>query len=161
LNPALTPAQYTALAAAINAETDPNIVNWRNPLVGDDGSIAAWYNEAHASVLAWRKSMPGADLFDAMNLTQFDGLTAGKRDAWRLLMDMAPIDMTRNKMRACVTDVWNAGTATAILTDCTRAATKAEALFGGADATDGSVTAKKLVTEGALTGNEVAKALRG
>lgn len=157
MTPGLTNSQLVVLAADINSV--PELATFLAN--GQDNAIASWYNESHASVKAWRSSMTRDDLFNAMNITQFDGLTAGKRDAWRLLMEMAPVDMTRGKMRSCVTDVWNAGTATAILTDCTRAATKAEALFGGSDATDGSVTAKKLNNEGFLTDTEVARALRG
>jgi hypothetical protein len=162
MTPQLTTSQLTALAAAINASTDPNIINWRSPSVGNDGGIAAYYNEINSPVVkAWRASVDRAALFDSMNLTQYDGLTAGKRDSWALMLEQAPLDFKRNKIRSAVTDIWNAGTATSILTDCTRDATRAEALFGGSDATDGSVTAKKLSNEGALTSNEVALALRG
>lgn len=158
MTPQLTPAQLTTLAAAINAE--PAVAAFL--AVGDDGSIAAFYNDAHATTRAWRGDMSSSDLFNAMNLTQFDGISAGKRDAWRMMVDLAPIDMRRAKMRGAVTDVWsNATTRDAILTDCTRSATKAEALFGGTDRLEGAITAKVLVVEGVLTSDEVAKALRG
>lgn len=157
MTPELTSAQLTALAAAINAE--PAVATFL--AAGDDGNIAAFYNGAHATIRAWRGDVSSADLFNAMNLTQFDAITAGKRDAWRMMVDLAPVDMRRAKMRAAVSDVWsNAGTRDGILTDCTRAATRAEALFGGTDRVEGGVTAKVLVTEGLLSGTDVARALR-
>jgi hypothetical protein len=155
--PDLSPSQLSALQTAIGAE--PAVAAFL--AAGDDGSIAAWFNEPDATVKAWRKSVPRDDLFAAMTVAKFDALSAGKRDAWRLMLDFAPIDFTRAKMRSAVTDAWGAADAAAILTDCTRAATKAEALFGGTDRTESTVTAKNLATEGALTASDVARALRG
>lgn len=156
MTPDLSPAQLSALATAINAE--PELAAFL--AAGDDGSIAAWLNAPHASTVAWRRDVPKADLFAATDVTKFDSLTAGKRDAWRLMLDFAPVSFTVGKMRKAVTDVWGAADAAAILADFVRPATKAEAILGGTNRTESTVSALVLNAEGALTPSDIARALR-
>jgi hypothetical protein len=144
-----------ALKAAI--QTEPAVASFL--AAGDDGSVAAYYNEAHATERAWRGNVQRAELFAAMKIADFDTLTAGKRDAWKLMLDMGSCDFRTAKVRKGVTDIWGAAEAANILPDCTRAATRAEALLGGTSKTESGVTALNLNNEGALSGSEVRAAL--
>lgn len=159
---ALTTQQLTTLAAAIRAE--PAVAAFL--AAGDDGSIAAYYNAtATPTQLAWMTSVPSRTLDEGADYSAFDSVAAGKRDAWALFLQYAPRDMSKNKCRKVVTDVWgnatNGSIAEAILQASTRQATRAEALFGGNSATTGTVTARKLSWEGRLTDTDVGMALRG
>lgn len=133
-------------------------------------TIAKAFNADVAPVeKAWRSQMPAQDLDEASDITAFDGLSAGKRDAWMLFLAYAPRDFTRNKVRKVVTDIWGASNAAntvafAIYSAATRNITRAEKLFGGsATATEGSgagvVTAKRLSREGEITPAQVEAAL--
>jgi hypothetical protein len=154
----LTNAQLQTLKAAILAETDPALVALRS--AGASGAMAEWYNlDAAPVVKAWRVAVESQDLFEATPITQFDGLTAGKRDAWNLMLANAPVDASRNKIRAAVTDIWQAAQATTILTAMTENASRAEVLFGGSNATDGGVTALRRDWTGELRNEDIILAL--
>lgn len=153
---ALTTAQETTLAAHIKASTDPAVIAART--IRNDVELARLYNVA-STTDAWRSEMSGRDLFEATDVTKFDGLTAGKRDAWRLLLNFAPCDMTRQKNRKAAVDVWGNTDAVAVLQACTRKATVAESVLGGNSATTNTVTALKLNWEGSLSVDEVSYAL--
>lgn len=151
-------AQRAVFAAAINAETNATVVACR--AVRDDACIAGWYNQAASpQTLAWRESVSRSVLFEATNLTSFDNLTAGKRDAWGLMMANAPINMSRNAMRKAVADIWSAADRDAALTACTEPATRFELVFGGASATTGSVTAIKRNVLGPVSVSDVSASL--
>lgn len=152
--PDLTTAQLQALKAAIQAE--PNVA--AALAAGNMVAIADYYNGASASN-AWRAA-PRDDMYGAMQISSFDNLTAGKRDAWRMVLDYAPTDFRKAKFRKAVTDIWGATEAASVLTGCAvRAATRAELLFGGTDRTESTVTAKVLNVEGLLTYSDVVQAL--
>lgn len=156
----LTNQQYIAFAAAINAE--PDVAAFL--AAGDDGSIAAYYN-VPTSTDAWSTNVSPKALDEGADYSTFDSVAAGKRDAWTLFLQYAPRDMSKNKNRKTVTDVWGnataGSTAEAILNASTRKATRAEALFGGNVASTGTVSAKKLTWEGRITNDDVVRALRG
>lgn len=119
---------------------------------GDDQALANWFNaNAPGPVKAWRESVQKNEIFEATNITKFDSLTAGKRAAWQLLLDNAPINFSRNKMRAAVDDVWGATDAAAILPDFTENATRAEVALGGNNATNSTVTALRRNWTGTLS----------
>lgn len=124
---ALTPAQLPALKAAILAETDPAFVEFRDN--GDNGQMAAWYNQP-GTTDAWMFAADKRVLFEATNITKFDGLTAGKRDAWTLMVNNTPIDFGRNAMRKAVEDVWG-NDAASVLTPLREKATRGQSLYGG------------------------------
>jgi len=153
---ALTSAQETTLAAHIRANTATAIVNALPTRV--DSVIADYYNTKGANS-AWVLSMSGTDLFEAMDITKFDSLTAGKRDAWRLMLDFAPIDCTRAANRKAVVDVWGTTDSVAVLNACTRKASRAEDALGGTTATTNTVAALKLNWEGLLSVDDVSRAL--
>lgn len=160
----LTNAQKATLKAALLAETDPGVVNART--IGDAVFLAAWCNGASA-VDAWEAGASKRDLFEAINVTQFDGLTQGKRDAWWLMQDNVPIDFRRNKMRNAVVDVWSAALTaaqlTALLTALTEKATRAELYItpnvAGNQKTTSGVVALDRSFVGTLTHTEVSEAL--
>ena len=137
----LTENQKATLAAALRAETNAAVV--AAMAIRNDVFLSEWCNTASAT-LAWNESVDRAALFDATHITKFDGLSAGKRDAWKLMLDNAPIDAGRNKIRKAVQDVWGNADSVAVLQDCRRAATNAEVYLGGSDATTNTVTARKL-----------------
>ena len=153
---ALTTAQETTLAAHIRASQDAAVI--AALAIRNDVELARLYNLASATD-AWRVSMSGRDLFEATDVTKFDGLAAGKRDAWRLLLTFAPVDMTRQKNRKAAQDVWGNADSVAALQACTRKATVAENALGGASATTNTVSALKLNWEGALSTDDVSYAL--
>lgn len=152
----LTDAQETILAAHIRASQDAAVV--AAVAIRNDVELARLYNLASASD-AWKVAMSGRDLFEATDVTKFDGLTAGKRDAWRLLLSFAPVDMTRQKNRRAAQDVWGNSDSVAVLQACIRKATVAEAALGGNSATTNTVSALKLNWEGTLSTDDVSYAL--
>ena len=154
----LTPAQRATFAAAINAETDAGLVACR--VVRDDTCITAFYNAA-STTKAWREAVPARDVFEAMNLTNFDGLSAGKRDAQRIMLDFAPLDFSRNKIRQATGDIWNATDRDAILNAATENASRFEMVFGGNSATTGGVTAIKRAVLGPVSLYTVSAVLNG
>lgn len=155
---ALTEAQQQTLASHIRNNADPAVVAalaQRN-----DVALADWYNQPVSPAQSgWRVAVSGSALFEAMNLTAYDGLTAGKRASWDLMLRFAPLDMSRNKLRAAVLDIWPAAQANAILTDCTEPVTRAEAVFGGTSATSGTITAIRRAYVGPLLINDVSDSL--
>lgn len=159
---ALTTQQSADLAAAIIAE--PAVAAFL--ATGDDGSIAAYYNApASPTQLAWLTSVSSRALDEGADYSAFDSVAAGKRDAWALFLQYAPRDMSKNKNRKAVTDVWGNATggsiSESILQASTRKATRVEVLFGGNVASTGAVSALKLNWEGRITDIDVAQALRG
>lgn len=154
----LTPAQETKLAAHIRANQDAAVV--AALAIRNDTELARRYNLSSATD-AWQSAMSARELFEATDVTKYDNITkAGKREAWRMMLDFAPIDFTRQKYRKVCTDVWEvAADATAVLQACTRKATVAEAAFGGAAASTGGVSALKLVWEGTLSTDDVSYSL--
>ncbi|MFO1404655.1 MAG: hypothetical protein U1E96_08740 [Azonexus sp.] len=155
----MTAVQRVTFAAAVAAETDAGLVACRS--VRNDVCIQAFYNTA-TTTKAWRESMPAKDVFEAMNITNFDAVTAGKRDAWRLLLDFAPLDFSRSKIRKAVSDVWAvAADRDALLNAATENASRFELVFGGTSATEGSVTALKRSVLGPVSLDEVSMSLNG
>lgn len=143
----LTTTQQTTLANALKAETNAQVV--AAMAVRNDEFLKDWLN-AYSTANAWVASMSAADLFQAMDVTKFDNLTAGKRDAWRLMLDFAPLDCARNTNRKAILDVWGATDSVTVLNACVRKATRAENILGGNSATTNTVTALKLNWVGVL-----------
>lgn len=158
---ALTLAQLQTLKAAILAETNSTFVAHRNN--GDTGKMAEWYAvDAAGNQKCWRNDVSQSDLVEATveNLAVYDNLTPGKRDAWSQFQNAAPIDFNRNKFRSAPGKVWAATERDAILNGyCVRNASRGELVFGSADATEGTVTAKKLNWQGVLTFTDIINAL--
>lgn len=152
----LLDAQLQTLAAAIRAETNQACVDAL--AIRNDVAMEAWINAASAQS-AWNPSMTGVDLFEASDVTKFDSLTAGKRDAWRMMLDFAPINFGKQKFRKAVTDAWGATDSKAVLTACTRRATNGEKYLGGTVATENTIAAWKLNFSGNIPIGEISNAL--
>lgn len=158
---ALTTAQETTLAAHIRASQDAAVI--AALAIRNDVELARLYN-LPSNTDAWRSAMAARDIFEATDVVNYDNITqAGKREAWRMLMDFAPINFTRNKYRKVITDVWattlSAGNLTTLTQAFTRKATVSETVFGGTSATTNTVAALKLNWEGALSTDDVSYAL--
>lgn len=152
----LTNNQKTTLAAALRAEANQGVMD--AVAIGNITYLVEWCNGLSATD-AWNTSVSGNDLFEAGDVTKFDGLTAGKRDAWRMMLDFAPIDMSRGKNRKAVQDVWGNTDSVPLLQDMRRKATRGEVYLGGSSATTNTVTALKLNYVGSLSIDDIATAL--
>lgn len=152
----LTSAQQTALANGLKAETNAQVV--AALAIRNDVFLAQWCNTAGTSD-AWNPEMGESDLFQAMDITKFDNLTAGKRDAWRLMLDFTPLDCARNANRKAILDIWGSTDSVTVLNACVRKATNAEKYIGGTSATTNTVTALKLNWYGEMDFMTVAQAL--
>jgi hypothetical protein len=104
-------------------------------------------------------------LDEGADYSTFDSVAAGKRDAWSLFLQYARRDMSKNKNRKVVIDVWGnaiaASVAESILQASLVLATHAEAYLGGGSASTGTVTAIKRNWTGQVTLDEVATILNG
>jgi len=152
----LTNTQMATLAAALRAEADPTVADALS--IRNDVALAEWCN-ATADQDAWNPAMPARALFEASDIGKFDNLTAGKRDAWRMMLDFAPIDFSRNKMRKAVVDTWGTTDSVAVLQACTRKATHGEVYLGGTLATENTVEALKLDAPGRLSIDDISQSL--
>ena len=99
---ALTTEQETTLATALKSETNPLVI--AALAIRDDVTLHTFCNSP-STVDAWNESCSSADMFEAMDVSKFDNLSAGKRDAWRLLLGFAPINFSRNANRKAVVDI--------------------------------------------------------
>lgn len=152
----LSTAQQATIAAALRAETDAGVI--AALAIRNDVALQTWCNSASITD-AWADSMSKRDLFEATNITKFDNLTNGNRDAWKLLLDNAPIDMTRIKMRNSVEGIWGSADAVVVLQACTRKATRGEVYLGGNSVTTDTVSALRLSVPGALSVFDISDAL--
>lgn len=152
----LTETQRQTLAAGLRAETNPTAANYVANRM--DVQIAKWCNTAGAQD-AWNPAMTSKLLLEATTVAKFDNLSAGKRDAWRMLLDCCPLDMARNKIRAGVVDICGTTDSVAVLQACTRKASNGEAYLGGSSATEDTVTALKLSAPGLISIADVSAAL--
>lgn len=157
---ALTPAQQTALKAAILA--DPELTVW----VQDrrDDLIAGYYNEATTTIV-WKTSVTRDDSTgEGFDWTQVDNLTTGQARIWDLLFDTLSktVNPSEPGKRAAIAECWK-GTAgkvavgTFVLSTWKRAANRVEALFATGSGT--SLSPSTMTFEGSLTTNEVSALL--
>ena len=151
-------AQKQTLKAAILANPSA-LALWT---AGDFASLMSFVN-APTATKAWRVNVSGADLFDNLTISTFDNLTAGKRDALRMMMDRG-IDCTKKAMRDGMADIFavtgaytdSAQLAKMLNGACTELATWAEVALGSTTpAAVGGVTAIKRNFVGALSVDEV------
>ncbi len=152
----LTTAQLQTLKAAILAEADSTFAGYRAN--GQTDLMADWLN-APSTTDAWMYAAQRGALFEAMDVTKFDGLTAGKRDAWRLLMDNTPIDLGRNANRKAVQDIWGNTDSVSVLQALREKATRAQVILGGTTKTTNTVSALDRSYTGTLSGQDISAAL--
>lgn len=138
-------AQIDSITAAVVVSVDPYVVQLR--AMGDRGLAVSmlrdWLNSP-SSQTCWHDEVSGGDLEALTNFVTYDGLSAGKRDSWRLLTNNSR-DPRKAKIRKAIVDVWGAATAgsnaESILQGCTRMSSNAEKLVGGTIKTEGTVSA--------------------
>ncbi len=155
---ALSNARLTLVKNYIFASVDPDVIAARTEATRNDGFLWNWLNSP-STVVAWAENVGARTLFEAMDATKFDGLTAGKREAWRMMLDFAPLDFSTLKNRKAIQDQWGNDDSVAILQAVTRFATHFEVAIGGNDATTNTVTAKKLTLTGPISLDAVSTAL--
>jgi hypothetical protein len=97
----LTPAQLATLKAAIIA--DPTAGPMRT--AGDSYSLLEWCN-GPSSTLAWSTAATASDIFDSLTISTYDSLSAGKRDALRMVMDRGLVDASKGAIRAGFADIF-------------------------------------------------------
>lgn len=151
--------QLQTLRTAIDASTDPAVIAARTPATRDDRVVQAWLNSAHPTAMAWQSAMTARALFGASDLTKFDAITAGKRDAWRMMLDFAPLDFNTAGNRKAIADVWGNADGVAVLQACRRPATVAENALGGTTVTTNTVSALKLAVPGTVSLDDTSRAL--
>ncbi len=152
----LTTAQKVTLAAALRADLTPSVVAAVS--IRNDTFLAEWCNTA-TSTDAWHWACSGRELFDASDVTKFDALTAGKRDAWRMMLDFGPHDLGKASNRKAIVDVWGAADSVVVLQQCRAKATNTQIYLGGTLRTTNTVAALQLNFTGNVTVTEVSEAL--
>lgn len=157
----LLSAQLIILKAAILAETNPTFVTYRNE--GRTEDMRIWL-DSDSNTDAWNDNVIAKTLDEAADYTTFDNIAAGKRDTWSIFLAYAPRDMSKNKNRKVVTDVWGSAVTSSIsesiLQSCIEKASRGELVFGGNDATTGTVTAIKREWVGSISREDIEAALR-
>jgi hypothetical protein len=158
---ALTPAQLTALQAAINAETDPTFVGYRN--AGATGWMASWFNEASTFVV-WKTSVPVKEVGDAINAAELAGLTALNLQRLQAMCgDLSGgfINPANADRRSGFDDVFSGAggqvTRVSLATLWKRNATRGEKVF--ATGTGTTVAPGTLVYEGTISDSDVVRAI--
>lgn len=159
----MTPAQLTALAAHIRANATPAVV--AALAIRNDVGLAEEYNKPSA-VDAWRVAMTGQGLWDAMTLTEYDGISqASKRELWLEMMrraDTRPVDMSMARYRNALTDIWvhlPSGRMTALLTNCVEKLSVFETVYSAPTATTAGVTAARRTVVGPVSLDDISDAL--
>ncbi len=137
----MTPAQLSTLKAYILAT--PALAAKATGAGADFSGLALDLN-ADTAQRAWLTQASVDAVDDAPSYTDFDVLSAGKRDSWALFLRTGR-NFTRGKIRSWVTDVWGNATASSnaekILLAGTEFASVAEVALGGTTRTTGTVAA--------------------
>ena len=148
--------ELQTLATAIRAETDQSVIDAL--AIRNDTALAEWCN-SNSNTDAWSTSVSSRELFESTDIAKFDNLSAGKRDAYRLLLAYTPVDASRNKIRKALSDIWGTTDSVSLLSACIRKATNAEVYLGGTSATTDTVTGLKLNFNGYVSVDDVSIAL--
>lgn len=161
---ALTAEQLPVFKAALLAETDTELVTYRDQ--GSTTLIAEWYNRAATpACTVWKSSVTQDEIMqNGFNWVQVDNLTVGKARIWEWLFDnqTTAINPSKANVRAGIDEAWK-GTAAmlavraAIYVHTKRNTTTAEKLYATGLCTDASPST--LVFEGGITDYDVSAAL--
>lgn len=149
----LTNAQLSILRAAIDAETDTEFVTYRDN--GQTGLMANWYNQP-SSTMVWGNLMPVDAMFDAIDFANYDMLPAidGTGEQRNRLI------ASQNKLLA-VQVMLQGRTEINCFPNRTRDSllTATTDIPSGNPVSTGTVSAPKLVFEGAISDQDVSAAL--
>ena len=155
---ALDTAQRATLAAHIQANTDPAVVQAladRN-----DTALAALYN-ADSAFVVWREAIQPSEYREAMVWTEVDQLQVGKARIWEWItqnMTLA-IDATKANVRAGLAEVFSAQSASrsALLAIAKEAASLAESIFASGEGSTANPGTRVFV--GNVTTTDIGRAL--
>lgn len=162
---ALTPEQVVVFKAALQAETDPVLVEYRTN--GQTPHIKQWYDAAAApDYIVWKTSVTQDEITqNGFDWVQVDSLTVGKARIWEWLFDnqQTAINPSKVNVRAGIDEAWTGTTAmlavrAAVYVHCKRPASRIEKLFSTGSGTDGSPSTT--VTDLSFTENDVTLALQ-
>jgi hypothetical protein len=121
----LTPAQVTALKAAIQG--DANIAGLL--VARQDGQIAAYYNAGGAGSI-WRPAIGVSELNTAVVWSEFILLSQGARDAYFAMTQGGTVDATNSNIRTGFNSIFTGSVSLTNLTALAqRVPTRFEALF--------------------------------
>lgn len=157
---ALTSNQRAIFRTVLLADMDPAVVAARN--ARNDTEVARLYN-LDSAFIVWRTLIMPAEYREAVTWTEVDALATGKARIWEWITGgmTLPLDASKASVRQGLADCWAAGSATraALLAVAKRPATKAEAIF--ATGTGSNASPGLLVFEGAVSIEDVGRALNG
>lgn len=161
----LLDAQLPTLKAAIDAETDPEFVEYRTN--GQNGQMAAWFsNPANPAFIVWRTSVSQDEIMlNGFDWTRVDNLSNGAARVWEWLFDNAAksFNPSKTNVRAGIEQVWK-GTAAdlavraAVYVHCKRNVTKGERLFATGTGTE--AVPGLMGYEGAISDYDVQRAVQ-
>ena len=154
----MTRDELITLKAAVVADPAANALF----VAGDMPTLTAYVNALTATD-AWRESVPAVDLVAALRFATYDGLAAGKRDAFRLMLEYGPVDATKAAIRNGLGDMFATGGTYSdaqqlpkMMAACTEKATWAQTKFPfTTPAAVGGVTAIKRAFTSIVTIDEV------
>lgn len=185
----LDASQLPALRAAIDAETDPEFVQYRG--YGQTGLMAEWFNRASTFVV-WDSRAKWSDVQNAIDyakytpavanmptdvagtnrllgvlikLTVQQNMLLGSRDGYLDARDPGVIDALVDTVTGVQSGVGGAVVApggasgASVAAAATRFASRVEALYPGGDMTKGTVTANLLAWEGQISEYDIGAAL--
>lgn len=147
-----------ALRTAIVTDTKAEVV--AALAIRNDVGIATIYNElTNPPTPAWRTSVSPGEVDDSTNWTNFDSLSAGKRDSWQMFL-ARDRNFTRAKVRSWIVDIWGAGPAAEALMNLgIETATYGQERLGGTVENIGSISALDRNYIGKFTHDQVSAAL--
>lgn len=157
----LTSAQLQTLRTDIDAQTDPDFLEFRN--AGDNAGMASWYNVAGSTVV-WRSSITRHEAqADGFDWTQCDNLTNGQARIWEWIFNTTgAMNPSEPGVRAGIAECWK-GTAAKVavgvfvLGKCKRNATRGEALYAAGAGT--TANPSTMGFEGSITVDDVRAAM--
>lgn len=166
----MTPAQLATLRTAIQAETDPAFVTFRNE--GATGAMADWFNVPHASFVCWKSRVSRHDIIantsDEGTVFTWAGAgyitrSQGERDAFREMFNsLGTVNPSQTNIQQAFADIFS-GAGNAALNRAhvqamsKRKATRGERLF--ATGTGTTASPGTLTFEGNVSNDDVVQAL--
>lgn len=139
----LTPEQAATFKTALFAETDPELVGYRNN--GQTGLIRDWYNRDNTSgYIIWKSSVTQDEIMqNGMDWTRVDNLSVGKARIWEWMFSNKDrvINPSKVNVRSGIDATW-VGTAAdlavraLVYTHCKKAASRIDKLFATGIGTD-------------------------
>lgn len=162
----LTPAQLTALKAAILAEATPAFVTLRQ--ANDEQGMADWYN-ADSTFYAWRTSVSRAEIYNKTSAeatnwswTFYKNQSAVEQNAWVQMFMGDQADFSQDNLRAGIAVIFTAASAAnAVHAQAIgkRLATRGERVYAAGTGTQ-LVPGKFGGFQGPLTAQNISDALR-